>query len=216
MAKNVYIIRKWARYLNTHSAVRCDLSPLVFFTDRRKTPHIHKVIASLPEKTMVIIRDYDHPSRLTYAKTIITLAKKQGHMVLLAGDVAMAIRLKVDGIHVPATYWCQFLLKKKHPKWIVTCSVHSQRELKNIQHNMVDVVFFSPIFRTTSHPEAIGKGYATLYRIATSSKIPLYALGGIKDTNIRYLKHSAMAGIAAIDAFNHVAKGNCCKNTTMQ
>ena len=192
----------WSRYLHRHHYTSNVLPPLVFFTDRNKIPDVYRVIQQLPRGSMVIIRDYDHPNRHSYALSITRLARKRGHVVLVAGSARLALSVKADGLHIPERCLVtQRLWRNINPKWILTTSAHRLPTLIKIRHYPISAVFYSPVFQTTSHPEVKELGHLRFISDIKHSKCPIYALGGVSSENIAILKHSKAMGVAGIDVF---------------
>lgn len=179
------------------------LPALVFITDRHKIAHIFTVIRHLPHHTLVIVRDYDHPDRETYARKIQELCRKRSCKLLIAGDPALAATIRADGLHLPerhsaiAPQW-----RKSHPHWLITTSAHSLQEVKKAACYKVDAVLISPVFHTSTHPDARPLGVSQLKVLAGKSPVPVYALGGITASNILRLRNANITGIAAINGFH--------------
>lgn len=135
----------------------------------------------------------------------------------------------IDGIHIPE--FCfdklmkQLLIIKQHkPELIISCSAHSEDILNKYNrinqiyksHNskfhykmthkfntkIINIVLFSPIFKTRSHPDAAPKGYLSLAKYAHSYHyLDVFALGGVSHDNISQIKQCNIAGIASISGF---------------
>lgn len=87
---------------------------------------------------------------------------------------------------------------------IVAYSSHSPEEALKVQSQGADMVTFSPIFNTISKkmygPAA---GVPRLRKVCDSLTIPVFALGGMDDSNLAELKGSGIAGVAAISIFQN-------------
>jgi hypothetical protein len=81
-------------------------------------------------------------------------------------------------------------------------SCHSVSELEQAVCSGADYVFFSPIFPTSSHPDALPVGLEKLAAFCTCSPIPVYALGGITNENEAVCLAAGAYGIAAISLFS--------------
>ncbi len=81
-------------------------------------------------------------------------------------------------------------------------SCHSVSELKQAVSSGADYVFFSPIFPTSSHPDALPVGLEKLAAFCTCSPVPVYALGGITNENEAACVAAGAYGIAAISLFS--------------
>lgn len=143
----------------------------------------------------VIIRDYDHPTRETYARGIIRRAKGP---ILIAGDIGLARRLKADGVHVPQWQLSRLPRRMFCPKaWIFTVSCHSLLAMKRAQlHPLVHAVIVSPVFATKSHPETMPLGMVRFGLMVRQCRMPVMALGGLKRTDLQQIRAVGGQGIA--------------------
>ena len=164
--------------------------PLVLTTDDRKADWAGAA-SRLSPGGVVVVRARDAKRRRALAEDLYGLAT-----LLIADDPALAEEIGAAGLHLPeakmkeATHW-----RARHPDWIITSSAHS---LKAMMHaHMLDAVFLSPIFATTSHPDAKCLTQARAAFIAAHAPVPVYALGGITARNAGLLA-PAFSGIAAI------------------
>ena len=83
------------------------------------------------------------------------------------------------------------------PHWIITASAHSLRALMGA--HLLDAVFLSPVFATTSHKNARPLTPLRAAFIASHAPVPVYALGGVTAQNAALLA-PAFGGIAAISS----------------
>ena len=166
---------------------------LWLFTDEIKTKNILKILKRIPPNSGVIIRYYSSRKK-TPLITIKKIAKRKNLIVLLAGSRKFAG--DISGIHLPRWQNKSRKLTKKH---YVSVSVHSMRDKRKVINNNADIIFLSPIFRTSSHKEASPLGVRRLGLLARNFSKPVIALGGINKKNIRSLISLPIDGIAAID-----------------
>ncbi len=175
-------------------------SPFVVITDRHRLdimPHI----PSWPKKTIIIIRDYDHPHRREYCADIIKSARRYGHYVVIANDPELAARLRADGIHLPE-YQAKRIMhwRQKYPQWLITHACHSLPSLLAAQGQGVDIILYSSVFPTLSHPGQPALGIMQLRKNIQEIQCDamIYGLGGIDGGNIKLLKDSGLSGVAGI------------------
>jgi len=194
-----------AKRLNLQNNIDDRLSPLIFLTERKRFKNIFETLQSIPSQTLVIIRDYDLSplERLKYSQKIIGVCRKRGIKVLVGKDPLLARSLQADGLHIP-----EKLLKplsnwrQKEPGWLFTTSCHSRRGLERIQNTQIDAVLLSPIFPTQSHPNSKTLGSEILKEMSLISTLPIYALGGINESNIKDIRQANIVGVAGIEMFN--------------
>ncbi|MCE3255203.1 MAG: thiE1 [Rickettsiaceae bacterium] len=182
-----------------------NLPEMFFFTDRKRVKDIFSVVENLPKNSAVIIREYDlsEEKRLDFAQKIIAIARKNRRKnlkILVGKNYSLARKIKADGVHFSDQNQVQ-LPAKTNKKMIFSYSCHYPKSVSKAKKLDCDLVFYSPIFVTNSHPEAKPVGLPQLRKFIRQSQIPTYALGGIDEKNIRLLKDTGVAGIGGISIF---------------
>jgi thiamine-phosphate pyrophosphorylase len=191
-----------ARSLKRPEAAR-DLPRLLLMTDSDRLPDPVAVAARLPRGISgVVYRDYGRPDREKHGRMLRDFCRARGIRFLVAGDMALAIRLRADGLHLP-----EFLvgrlggkgpLRRPRPGFIVTAAVHGEGAARRATHLGVDALVASPVFATASHPGARVLGIRGLQRIAGATARPVFALGGLDGTTAARLRVLRLAGFAGI------------------
>jgi thiamine-phosphate pyrophosphorylase len=211
--------KNWA--VKNNSASAKNLPAMFFFTDRKRVADIFNVIRNLPKNCAIIIREYDliDDERLDFAKKIVAIAREkipQKSLKILVGkDWSLARKIKADGIHFsdfdPAEEYSKHKLQshiKNHPNFLFTFSCHSQKSAIKAQKSGCNLIFYSPIFITKSHPNQQSIGVIKLRNLATKNHLPIYALGGINQENIKLLVNCGIAGIGGIEMFRETNDDN--------
>lgn len=184
----------------------------VFFTDALKINNPESIILNLPKFSAIIVREYslDKNERESFAKKIINLARKKNIKVLIAKDISLALKLNADGVHfsdhdrLPVN----FFNKKSFAKnFILSLSCHSIKSFIRAIKHQPDLVFLSPIFKTTSHLHNKAFGINNLKKIVKFAqekqvRSNIFALGGIQEKNLKLIRKMRLNGIGAIDFFN--------------
>ena len=184
----------------------------VFFTDRNKVLDFKKTIANLPKNSAIIIREYDldKKAREIFAREIVSLARPRGFIILVGKDLALAHKIKADGVHFSDfdQLTPQVFKKESFPKkFIFSLACHSFKSILSSAKLRADLVFISPIFPTTSHSDAKKFGLRNLAKIAVKTKKPSYclppifALGGVNLENIKSIRKLGISGFGAIELF---------------
>jgi len=167
--------------------------PLVLMTDDRRADWA-KAARALPRGSVVVVRARDSKKRLALAESLRGIAP-----FLIADDPALAARIGAAGLHLPESrmketaHW-----RAAFPHWIITASAHSLRAL--LGAHLLDAVFLSPVFATTSHKGAKPLTPVRAAFMAAQAPVPVYALGGVTQRNVALLA-PAFSGIAAISSF---------------
>ena len=127
----------------------------------------------------------------------LTTSREAYLVVNQRGDLAEACG--ADGVHLPENGLPTSTLRTLSPSLWVGRSCHSRVGLLEAEENGADWAFLSPIDRPISKnsdlPTIGVQGFASMIE---SIKIPIYALGGIKDTHVDPLVTNGAAGVAVI------------------
>lgn len=183
-------------------------SGLICITDHQVINDYSTVLSRLPKGSILLFRDYDLPDRAEKALALRKLAQHCGHQFWLAGDIALAMKVKADGVHIPE--WQQYQIpqirKKIRPNMVISTAIHKLPRLSSFKAwaQYVDLALLSPIFPTASHLEAKGLGpiRAALQVQAISrvmnKPVSFYALGGLDARRAARLNLCPFSGIAGI------------------
>lgn len=172
----------------------------LFIAERSRGIDPLAIAARLPRGTGIILRDYGADDRERYAQRLAALARRQGLLLLIAGDARLAASLGAAGLHLPR----RRLFARppyRRPDWIVTAAAHDRLALRRAGDIGVDAVLVSPVFATGSHPDATPLGPHRLARLIEEASLPVYALGGIDRQTMRALP-PGLQGLAALSAFD--------------
>lgn len=177
-------------------AARSPLPPLILMTDDDRLPEPVQAARALPRGSMVIVRARDDERRRFLARTLLPLAQARGLFLFIAGDVALALALGADGVHLPESRIGEAVGLRARHRLLITSSAHSLSALRKT--GAVDAILLSPVFPTASHPGHPALGLHRANAMAGASLVPVYALGGVTADNTGRL--SGFSGIAAIGA----------------
>jgi len=168
------------------------LPPLALMTDDERLPDPVPAAKALPRGSLIVLRARDRVRRAELASALRTLP----HLLLIANDAALAARIGADGVHFSeANARGAARIRAEHSGWLITAAAHGRPA-----DGPFDALFLSPIFPTPSHPGGATLGPARANALASQSRTPIYALGGITPANARLLH--GFVGIAAIGALD--------------
>lgn len=183
-----------------------ELPPLIHLTDEIRFPDPLPAIARLPQGSLVVFRHYQTPARQQLAHHLAAFCKSRGLCFLIAGDAALAVATRADGLHLPK--WLArgpvsrgWAWRHRKPGWLLTAAVHSQAALLRAERAGADAVLLSPLFPTASHPQARPLGIARFAALAHRARIPVYGLGGLNATTAPRIRGAGAAGIAVVSVF---------------
>lgn len=125
--------------------------------------------------------------------------------LLVSDRVDVALAGGADGVHLAASGLparpVRALAERLGRPLIVGRSTHDLQEVLAAQAEGADYVTFGPVFATPSKaPYGPPRGLDEL-RAAVATGLPVVALGGVSGANVELLHGLAVAGVAAIRAF---------------
>jgi len=142
------------------------------------------------------------------AKQIAVLCKEKKVLFLINDRIDIALAVDADGVHLGQQDMpCAIARKLLGNKKIIGLTVHSVEEAAQAQNQGVGYVSVSPIFQTTTKPDA-GKpvGIELIKEIKSAVKVPVVAIGGINEQNLRQVLEAGADAVAIISAI--VCAGN--------
>jgi 8-oxo-dGTP diphosphatase len=132
---------------------------------------------------------------------------------LSAGRAQLQINTSVDefiklnlpntriGLHLNAEQMKQHASRPVDEKILLGASCHSIGELKQAEKIQVDYVLLSPVNFTQSHPDTQVLGWKTFQDWVKQVNIPVFALGGMQESDVLQAINTGAQGIASISAW---------------
>jgi thiamine-phosphate pyrophosphorylase len=169
-------------------------------------------LASLPQGSLVILRDYHHPERAALAAALAELCRGWRLRFLVAGDARLARRVKADGVHLPEGLAHALpALRRRFPQGYFTVAAHGPAALRKAARYGADIALLSPLFPTESHPGGRHLGVTRFRQMARKAPLPVAALGGISSQRLRPLRSLPIAGVAGIRLYSSAPVGKVMK-----
>jgi len=143
---------------------------------------------------LVQVRDKGNWERARLIYVVTSMARQYGAKVLVNGGPA------VDGIHFSAE---QLMTLRARPEagpncTLMAASCHSVDELGHAMAIGLDFVVLGPVKPTRSHPGAAVLGWEGFRQIAQGASIPVYAIGGLRPTDLDEARRAGAHGLAMI------------------
>ncbi len=108
-------------------------------------------------------------------------------------------KIEFCGFHLDSSSLMNF--SKRPSGELFSASCHNERELKKALQLKANFVVLSPVQKTPSHPEMEPIGWKKFTDLIEKVSIPVYALGGVSETDLHVAWDNGAQGIAAISAF---------------
>ncbi len=141
-------------------------------------------------------RDWPADAFADYAREIVRRAKAVGARVLINGDIELAQCCGADGVHLTSAQL--HTLAARPQLALVGASCHSAEELRRAEALGVDFVVLGPVLPTPTHPDAPLLGWAGFSECVSANRIPVFALGGLQETDRAEALVNGAHGLAMI------------------
>ena len=143
---------------------------------------------------LVQVRDKGNWERARLIYVVTRMARQYGAKVMVNGGPA------VDGIHFSAG---RLMKMRSRPEagpncTLMSASCHTVDELGHAMAIGLDFVVLGPVKPTRSHPGATVLGWDGFRRIAEGASIPVYAIGGLRRSDLDEARRAGAHGLAMI------------------
>jgi 8-oxo-dGTP diphosphatase len=137
----------------------------------------------------------------TLAARARDLAVQAGACLLLNGHVDLVVDLALDGVHLPAAELMRCASRPLPKDRWVGASCHDENELAQASTIGVDFAVLGSVQPTPSHPDAAALGWERFAALRARAPFPVYALGGLRPTDLAAAKSAGAQGVAGISGF---------------
>lgn len=135
------------------------------------------------------------------AERCAAVCRQTGAQLLLNCDLALATALPGDGLHLTEARLAALTERPQVNKTLVGASCHGAEALAKATALGLDYALLSPVQHTQSHPAATPLGWRAFAGLVDQAGLPVYALGGVDDSDLdKALGHGAQ-GIASVRGF---------------
>lgn len=102
------------------------------------------------------------------------------------------------GLHLNSTHLLQCHSRPVGKDILLSASCHDEFEVAHAQKIGVDFIYLSPVLATNSHPNQKGMGWDAFAKRVEHITVPVFALGGMKESDLPKALESGAQGIAGI------------------
>ncbi len=152
----------------------------------------------------VQLREKDLGARELYslALPLRGLTRKFGARLLVNDRIDVALAVEADGVHLGGRSLPVSAARKiLGPQRLIGVSTHRPAEIAAACAEGADFVTFGPVYATPSKaPYGDPVGPQRLAEACQSSKMPVFALGGVKPDRVRKVLAAGASGVAMISA----------------
>lgn len=138
---------------------------------------------------------------LLLAGALKKAAAKQGVPYVVNDDVALALAVDADGVHVGQSDLAAAAARARiGSDKILGVSVQTVEDALKAQADGADYLGVGAVFPTDTKQDAAEVSFETLKAICEAVHIPVVAIGGIQEANLAQLSGTGIDGIAVISA----------------
>jgi thiamine-phosphate pyrophosphorylase len=161
-------------------------------------------ILSLDKKIKLIYRDYSKKTSYKTIKELSVFCKNHNRQLFISNNLKLALKCNLNGIYIPSFNNKNNFKNISYKKnFLIIGSAHNIREIKIKEKQGCRQIFLSPIFYNPKNKKYLDVIKFNLLTLTT--KIPIIALGGVNDLNIRKLNLTKVIGFGAINLFKKKA-----------
>lgn len=140
-------------------------------------------------------------SFLDLAEKTINLCHRYDAICMLDMPLEWLVGTANANLHLTGARLMQCSTKPVGFRGLLSASCHNEREVLQAVRIGADFILLSPVVTTASHPEAEPLGWTQFARLVDQASIPVYALGGLKRSDLDIARGCGAQGIAGISAF---------------
>jgi len=154
-------------------------------------------LINLNSKISIIYRNYHEKINIHLIKKIKHFCKQNHRKFYLSNEIQVAYNLNLDGVYIPSfNKSFKHINFKKKKNFKILGSAHNIKEIRFKEKQHCDLIFLSPIFKTSKSKKNLGILKFRILKNYTNKKI--IALGGINEKNFKLIKSSGANGFASI------------------
>lgn len=162
---------------------------------------MHKLTNALAKGNKVVQLKNKHikddSEYLALAAIAESICKQFHATLLLATSVDVFKQSNADGLHLNSKVLFKYDSRPVFKHQLLSVSCHTLEEMKQAEKLGADILLLSPVKATSSHPELAGIGWPQFSQMIEQVKCPVYALGGMKPSDLNDAKQAGAQGIAA-------------------
>lgn len=144
----------------------------------------------------------DEADFIEFAKVAIHKVHRHNGKVLINGKPEWLDLLpEADGLQLASTELMHWSERPVSENKLLSVSTHNALEIAKALELGANMLLLSPVKPTSSHPDMEALGWQSFQSLIQNVPVPVYALGGMKASDIEAAKRYGAQGVAAISSF---------------
>lgn len=162
--------------------------------------NVEKIVALRPYALILREKELEDAEYLKVAKRVKRMCEEKGVIFFLHQRIHLADELNCKSVHLS---YKNFLENREGLGTFERVSVacHSLEEAIECDKENVSQIVLGTIFETDCKKGLKGKGLEFVKEVSQSCRIPIYAIGGIKESNIESIKQAGATGGCMMSGF---------------
>ena len=178
---------------------------LIAVTDRKLcagdfTEQVGKIASLHPAGLILREKDLSDEEYTTMAFCIQEICRGEEVPFFVHGRLSSARQIGCRNLHLPLQT-LQQLGGKPADIDILSVSCHSREDVMQAEKQGADRIILGTIYETGCKPGLAGKGASFVREICRETPLPVYAIGGIKPSNLREVMDAGAAGGCMMSGF---------------
>ena len=141
-------------------------------------------------------KNYSRAALRALALKMLPLLHRHDARLMINSDIELCREVGADGVQLTGAQLAE-LRERPAVDWC-GASCHNAAELRRAEELGCDFALLSPVLATQSHPGAPHLGWEKFAEIVAGSPIPVYALGGLNQDDMRTAWQHGAHGIALL------------------
>lgn len=153
------------------------------------------------------LREFNLSTHKALIDKVIVLSEKYSARLLINSSVEIfeqivsAYPSVTIGLHLSQHQAAVVSARPISASYLLGVSCHNEKEIMHAQQLGADYLLLSPVKETRSHPDTEPLGWSAFASLVESANIPVYALGGMVESDLVQAKLAGAQGVAGIGAW---------------
>lgn len=155
---------------------------------------LEEIAAAHPAGIILREKDLTEEAYRALAKRVLQICKAHNVPCILHSFMNAAMELNVKAIHVPLPILRGMSGQQKTQFTMLGASCHSTEDALEAEHLGCTYITAGHVFETNCKKDLPGRGIDFLESVCESVSIPVYAIGGVSESNIALVRGAGAAG----------------------
>ncbi|MBI2802594.1 MAG: Nudix family hydrolase [Gammaproteobacteria bacterium] len=132
------------------------------------------------------------------ARDALKICRAHRVRLIINSAIEIAREIGADGVHLTADDLQRHAVRPLPPSNLISAACHRAADLARAESLGVDFALLSPVKPTLTHPHAQALGWSQTKKLVATTKLPVFALGGMDPTDVVEAVSNNCIGIAGI------------------